>query len=121
MTLFAPVRKTKLLAWGEGTSCGPARFPNKMSSASAQASFEKEVWPVPVADAEPEFPLWRPSLPTQTLLPEGVWVFTAGAIAWQAKAFGRSRFGNLEPSGHVDQVLEVLRSNGNSEGKGEAA
>ena len=74
---------------------------------------------MPAAGAEHEFPLWRPSLPTQTLLPEAVWVFTAGAVAWQAKEFGRLRFGNLESSGFVDQQLEVLRSNGNSEGKGE--
>ena len=72
---------------------------------------------MPVAEAEPEFTLWRPSLLTQT--PEAVWVLEAGAVAWQAKEFGRSRLGNLESSGLVDQQLEVLRSNGNSEGKGE--
>ena len=113
MSQTPPVRKTKLSAWGEGTSCGPAWLPHKMLAVAAQASFEKGVWPVPVAVAEPEFPLWRPSLPTETR------VSTAGAVAWQAKEFGRSRFGNLGSSGFVDQQLEVLRTNENSEGKGE--
>ena len=83
-----------------------------MSAASAQASFEKEVWPVPVAEAEPEFP--QP-LPTQTLLAEAVWAPTAGAVAWQAREYGGSRFGNLGSSGLVDQQSEVLRTNENPE------
>ena len=87
-----------------------------MSAVSAQAFFEKEVWPVPVAEEEPEFTLWRPSLPTQTLLSEAVWVSTAGAVAWQPGEFGMSRFGNLESSGLVDQQSEVLRANEKSGG-----
>ena len=37
----------------------------------AQASFEKEAWPVPAVSAKRGFPLRRPS-------PEGVWALTAG-------------------------------------------
>ena len=117
VTHIPPVRKTKLSACGWGTSYGPARFPHGTVAVYARASFEEGVWPVLAAGAEPEFPLWRPSLPTQTLLPEAVWA--SGAVAREAREFGGSRFGNLESSGFVDQQLEVLRSNGNSEGKGE--
>jgi hypothetical protein len=46
VTLFAPVRKTKLLVWGEGPGCGPARFPHKTLAGLAQASLEKEAWPL---------------------------------------------------------------------------
>ena len=111
MTHIPPVRKTKLSAWRWGTSCGPARFSHGTLAGLAQASFEKEAWPVPAISAKRGFPLKRPS-------PEAVWVLTAGA-ARPPREFGGLRFGNLGSFGFVDQQLEVLRSNETSEGKDE--